>query len=170
MSRFEIRIHAIAANMESTTSMSPRMLACAAPEALLLDKAINQAPNVEANKSKPAAQVQPFTGEQYGCDGEQHGQHADHGRSVRNHGEGETFELDEILDWHADHGCREDPAPLPSDKARAVKKMKGSSPAHPQTRTGTKPSWRRASRSARSCQRRNPFPRGIQPLRERGWE
>ncbi len=49
--RFEIRGHAIAANIEKTTSMSPRKLACAVPEAVLLDKAINPAPTVEATKA-----------------------------------------------------------------------------------------------------------------------
>ena len=46
--RFEIRIHAMAANIESTTRESPRMLACAVPEAPLLDNAISTAPTVEA--------------------------------------------------------------------------------------------------------------------------
>lgn len=46
--RFEIRIHAMAANIESTTRESPRMLVCAVPEAPVLDNAISAAPTVEA--------------------------------------------------------------------------------------------------------------------------
>ncbi len=37
----------MAANIESTTSRSPRVLACATPD-VLLDSAISAAPNVEA--------------------------------------------------------------------------------------------------------------------------
>ncbi len=48
MSRFEIKIHAMAANIESTTSRSPRMLACAVLDVPLLDNAISAAPTVEA--------------------------------------------------------------------------------------------------------------------------
>lgn len=54
MRRFEIKIHPIAANIESTISKLPRMLAYAGPEASLLDNAISAAPNVElATASQP---------------------------------------------------------------------------------------------------------------------
>src|SRR5437667_5405581 len=46
--RFEIRIQAIAANIESTTNRSPYVLARTAPEEFLLDSAIKPAPMVEA--------------------------------------------------------------------------------------------------------------------------
>src|SRR5581483_779428 len=49
--RLEIRIHAMAANIENTTSMSPRMLGRATPEAALLDNAIRAAPAVEATRA-----------------------------------------------------------------------------------------------------------------------
>ncbi len=49
--RFEIRIHAMAANIESTTSRSPSTVACVVQEALLLDSAINPAPTVDARRA-----------------------------------------------------------------------------------------------------------------------
>ena len=54
MRRFEIRIHAIAANMDSTTNPSPNALARVAPDASVLESAINAAPTLDAtNATQP---------------------------------------------------------------------------------------------------------------------
>lgn len=54
MRRFEIRIHAIAATIDNTTSPSPNALAAVAPDASVLESAINAAPPlVESNAPHP---------------------------------------------------------------------------------------------------------------------
>lgn len=54
ISRFEIKIHAIAANMDSTTRRSPIALDFVVPELLRLETAMSAAPRLEAvNPSHP---------------------------------------------------------------------------------------------------------------------
>lgn len=51
MRRFEIRIHAIAANIDNTTNPSPNALARVAPDASLLESAISAAPTLDATNA-----------------------------------------------------------------------------------------------------------------------
>jgi hypothetical protein len=79
-------------------------------------------------KRNPAADVQPFTGEQNGCDGEKHGKRADHQRGMGNGGEGESLELDEVLHWHFQRGRGKNPPPFADAKPGMVKEREGQQP------------------------------------------
>ena len=115
------KIQPMAANMESTTSKSPRRVGPAAPETLPLESAIIPAPTVEARTANQPPEctvlgeqhhrngahsagsfrdflVQLLSGEQHRRNGEQDWQGTDHQSSMRNRREGESFELKEEYD------------------------------------------------------------------------
>jgi hypothetical protein len=121
MSRFEIRIHAMAANMDSTTSRSPHMLLGAPPDAFSVDSAIKPAPIVEdASASQPPK-----------CNCSPKNNTAAMARSmgrvptIREACETvvreSSFELDKILGWHPEYRCGENLAPFFPIEPRMIK-------------------------------------------------
>src|SRR5438477_1325341 len=132
--RFEIRIHAMAANIESTTRESPKMLACAVPEAPLLDNAISAAPTVEA-----ASAIQPPK-----CNRSPENDTAATARSIGNvptiREACETVVRESPLNWTrywigtpSTDAARTQPHSVPAKRGRS-KKMTGSNPAHAKTK------------------------------------
>jgi hypothetical protein len=85
-------------------------------EALLLDNAINPAPKVEETRASQPPKCSRSR-KPIGLR-----------RREASRSQKQSFELHEVLDWHSEHRCSENPAPFAACKGGTVKEDEGQQP------------------------------------------